>query len=346
MSDYCYFCDNLEINANDGTPISDSNYKCDICGPILLDEDAAEDIKGGSFSKEDKLAISITLRNEWERNGRKQPEKELVTSDLRNIASQYKPLDPIEKMDQALINIENLTTHVGSRVTIDFKRDYSYFKCDGPAEIRSICELLTQEDFITSYSEDISVISGTTAKITSPGYQRLKDIQQPNRDSKQCFVAMWFESDMDEVFKKAIKPAIEFKEVGQTTSKFEAVKIDNVEHANDINDEIIAQIRRCRFVVCDLTGYRGGVYFEAGFAYGLGLDVIYTCRKDWTKEEILKDGSGNEIVSLFDSEDREINIKKEGVHFDLAHRNRIEWEPDKLDEFKIKLENRIKAVIF
>jgi nucleoside 2-deoxyribosyltransferase len=66
-------------------------------------------------------------------------------------------------------------------------------------------------------------------------------------------------------------------------------QIDNVEHVNDINDEIIGQIRRSRFVVCDLTGYRGGVYFEAGFAYGLGLDVIYTCRKDWTKEETLTD---------------------------------------------------------
>ena len=38
--------------------------------------------------------------------------------------------------------------------------------------------------------------------------------------------------------------------------------------------------------------------------------------------------------------------KKKVFTFDLAHRNRIEWEPDKLDEFKIKLENRIKAIIF
>ncbi len=99
-------------------------------------------------------------------------------------------------------------------------------------------------------------------------------------------------------------------------------------------------------MVCDLSGYRGGVYFEAGFAHGLGLEVIYTCRKDWTKEEILTDNSGNEVSTLFDSEGRQIAVKKEGVHFDLAHRNRIEWEPDKLEDFKTKLENRIKAVIF
>jgi nucleoside 2-deoxyribosyltransferase len=124
------------------------------------------------------------------------------------------------------------------------------------------------------------------------------------------------------------------------------VKIDNVEHVNDINDEIIAQIRRSRFMVCDLTGYRGGVYFEAGFAYGLGLEVIYTCRKDWTKEEILCDSAGNKIETLLDGAGKEIAIKKEGVHFDLVHRNRIEWVPDELEGFKTKLANRIKAVIF
>ncbi|MDQ1336942.1 MAG: hypothetical protein QG552_3892, partial [Thermodesulfobacteriota bacterium] len=63
------------------------------------------------------------------------------------------------------------------------------------------------------------------------------------------------------------------------------------------------------------------------------------------KEEVLTDTSGNQVPFLLDSGSREIAIRKEGVHFDLAHRNRIEWEPDKLDEFKKKLENRIRAVI-
>lgn len=135
-------------------------------------------------------------------------------------------------------------------------------------------------------------------------------------------------------------------EPGQTEPRFKAVKIDNVEHSNDINDEIIAQIRRSRFMVCDLTGYRGGVYFEAGFAYGLGLDVIYTCRDDWAKDEYFKDNSGKEIRSLLDGNGNKIEIKKEGVHFDLAHRNRIEWSPAKLEEFAEKLTNRIKALIY
>jgi nucleoside 2-deoxyribosyltransferase len=156
---------------------------------------------------------------------------------------------------------------------------------------------------------------------------------------------MWFTSEMQIVFEKAVKPAIEFFEEGQTEPQFKAIKIDNVEHINDINDEIIATIRRSRFMVCDLTGYRGGVYFEAGFAHGLGIPVIYTCRDDWCYEDKLRDDQDRVIETLKDSTGRAIRVRKEGVHFDLAHRNRIPWSDDKLDEFRMALENRIKAVI-
>ena len=45
----------------------------------------------------------------------------------------------------------------------------------------------------------------------------------------------------------------------------------------------------------------------------------------------------NEAIYTFvavEQNGRPIQVRKEGVHFDLAHRNRIEWEIDKLDEFK------------
>jgi nucleoside 2-deoxyribosyltransferase len=196
-----------------------------------------------------------------------------------------------------------------------------------------------------TYFERSDYEQTTMISITVKGYQRLREIMKPGKDSKQCFVAMWFASGMNEVYEKAIKSAIEFTEKGESSPRFEAVRIDDVEHTNDINDEIIAQIRRSRFMVCDLTGYRGGVYFEAGFAYGLGLEVIYTCREDWCREQLLKDANNNEVMFLFDNKKNKVEIKKEGVHFDLAHRNRIEWSPDNLEDFRVELENGIKAVI-
>jgi hypothetical protein len=43
---------------------------------------------------------------------------------------------------------------------------------------------------------------------------------------------------------------------------------------------MISQIRRSKFLIADFTGHRGGVYFEAGYAMGLGLPVFWTCRRD------------------------------------------------------------------
>jgi nucleoside 2-deoxyribosyltransferase len=91
-------------------------------------------------------------------------------------------------------------------------------------------------------------------------------------------------------------------------------------------------------MIVDLTGYRGGVYFEAGFGFGLGIPVIYTCHKDW----------------LTSKSDENGNLVREGVHFDLNHRNILFWtdnteDPEyaryNLEKFKDNLIARINAVV-
>ena len=315
-------------------------YMCPRCGFVKLERKAAEDFNERDFKKEDRIAISITLRNEWEKS--KNREKTITYADLLNIKKQFSHLDPIEKLNKTLLVISDKSKWVGDVVNIDHKKDYPLYFCRNWRELISVIKLLISENLINNpVVNDLNSL-----QITTDGYVKIRDLRKYNKESNQCFVAMWFTEEMNGIYEKSFKKGIEFVEPGQTEPRFKAVKIDNVEHANDINDEIIAQIRRSRFMVCDLTGYRGGVYFEAGFAYGLGLDVIYTCRDDWAKDEYFKDNSGKEVRSLLDGNGNKIEIKKEGVHFDLAHRNRIEWSPAKLEEFAEKLTNRIKALIY
>ncbi len=119
---------------------------------------------------------------------------------------------------------------------------------------------------------------------------------------------MWFDKSMQSAFGDGIRPAIE--DAGYTP-----LRIDQKEHANKIDDEIIAEIRKSKFLVADLTGNRGGVYYEAGFAYGLGLTVIYCCREDALKD----------------------------VHFDIRQFNTIVWrEPS---ELRTALKTRIEAIL-
>jgi hypothetical protein len=84
-------------------------------------------------------------------------------------------------------------------------------------------------------------------------------------------------------------------------------------------DQVITFIRQARFVVADFTsgpeevegekvkgGARGGVYWEAGFGYGLGKPVIHTAE---------------------DSDDT-----RRRIHFDVDQYNTIFWRPDELTE--------------
>lgn len=123
--------------------------------------------------------------------------------------------------------------------------------------------------------------------LTVSGHTYLAELGNRTIDSKQAFVAMWFNEETEDAYYKGIKPGIE-------DSGYIPRRIDKKEHLNKIDDEIIAEIRRSKFLVVDLTegepvtrkdattlgGTRGSVYYEAGFADGLDIPVIYTCRGD------------------------------------------------------------------
>lgn len=128
----------------------------------------------------------------------------------------------------------------------------------------------------------------------------------------QAFVAMWFDPAMSDAYEHGIEAAV--RETG-----YRPLRIDQKEHVNKIDDEIIAEIRRSRFLIADFTSERsqprGGVYFEAGFAFALEKPVIWSCRSD-----------------LIDQ-----------VHFDTRQFNHIVWSnPSELRE---KLKNRIGAIL-
>ncbi len=93
-----------------------------------------------------------------------------------------------------------------------------------------------------------------------------------NAPSHIGFCAMWFDKEVKPLWTDCIEPAI-------LNAGYEPLRIDDVQHNNKIDDEIIASIKRAKFVIADLTGNRGGVYYEAGFAHGLGLPVIFMCRQ-------------------------------------------------------------------
>ena len=147
-------------------------------------------------------------------------------------------------------------------------------------------------------------------QITPRGYEFLENLKHKNTNSQIGFCAMWFDERLLPLWSDGIFKAIEL-------AGYEPKRIDTHQHNNRIDDEIIAMIRRSKFVVADFVGNRAGVYFEAGYALGLGLPVIWTCSKD----------------------------KLHRIHFDNRQYNFVTWEWGKLDEFKTNLQNRIEATL-
>jgi nucleoside 2-deoxyribosyltransferase len=146
--------------------------------------------------------------------------------------------------------------------------------------------------------------------ITMSGWKQYHDRLKIDVDSKQVFVAMSFSEEMDEIFIRAIRPAI-------ISSGYEPYRIDKIEHNKKICDLIITEVRKSRFVIADITSHKKGVYFEAGYAMGLGLPVIWCCQDD---EEQIRN-----------------------MHFDTRQYNHILWKD--IEDYKTRLEIRIKSTI-
>ena len=193
--------------------------------------------------------------------------------------------------------------------------DIAYF------ELLAHSESLGEQDFnfLLLYLEECGQIKyirvndlDEECTLTVSGYARLAELEQTYTASSRAFVAMWFDDSMKAAWEQGFSPAI-------CAAGYEPVRIDQKEHVNKIDDEIIAEIRRARFVVADFThgetGTRGGVYYEAGYAHGLGIPVIFTCRKDVLEE----------------------------IHFDTRQYNHIVWTDT--DGLQRNLSTRISAVI-
>jgi hypothetical protein len=117
--------------------------------------------------------------------------------------------------------------------------------------------------------------------VTANGWAKVEELERGRSSPENpVFVAMWFGGD-NEADKKKMKALFDIidstvRETGYTRSE----RADGVEHNDFIVDKVMAKIRAAPFVIADFTNHNRGVYFEAGFARGLGIEVIHCCPKD------------------------------------------------------------------
>lgn len=239
------------------------------------------------------------------------------TEIIRNYTSVPVPL-PLERVDNLLnfIDLKN-RDQLGHPINA-FGDMLAPMLAAAPAkssnELFHILDIAKQHDFIDFNDMRIpGTIPQIQGIILMPGgYRRLEELQRDETKSFQAFVAMWFDPSMDDAYEDGIRAGI-------VAAGYKPIRIDRKEHNNKIDDEIIAEIRRSRFLVADFTSEpdkpRGGVYYEAGFAHGLNIPVIFTCRESRIND----------------------------LHFDTRQFNHIAWATP--EDLRTKLKNRISATI-
>jgi hypothetical protein len=177
-------------------------------------------------------------------------------------------------------------------------------------ELAFVLTYLAERRLIAPPGTPVRLPDGTQfiTRLTGAGWQRADELRRSGVRSRQAFVAMAFSRDVTNAFTVGILPAC-------SATGYDALRMDQVQHNEKIDDRIVAEIRRSGLVIADFTYHRGGVYFEAGFALGIGLPVIWTCREDHLA----------------------------GAHFDTRQYNYIAWsDPVQLRDLLV---NRIRATV-
>jgi hypothetical protein len=110
-------------------------------------------------------------------------------------------------------------------------------------------------------------------RLTLFGSQKYEQLRKASRESRTAFMALKFgDTVLDDVVENCFRPAV-------LRTGFELRKLSDKQPAGLIDNQIRAAILSGRFVIADLSHANDGAYWEAGYAEGLGLPVIYTCEE-------------------------------------------------------------------
>jgi hypothetical protein len=330
----CPICKNTSANIVKSTTHEKGNpFKqvicysgdCPTCGNYFVNDDIVDlEMQQKNIPS---YIISSMLRNLYESN------KNLVIYSFEQLKELVvNPKSPIEKIELLLAYLFRKQEKMNVGVPINTTVDYSLIFAHDKEEFEYFILQAKKMGYVDSYgfttlpefrnmNKLVEVIGNSELDIflTLQGWKKASELVNQSRISNRAFVAMWFKEEdqkidnsHDKLFTQGIKPALINCGYEEPFRSIEDL------HNDKIPDRIIAQIKKSSLVVADLTGNRQCVYYEAGFAQGFGIPVIFTCNKNDEK-------------------------KLKQVGFDISPYKIIFW--NKYDELKVNLESRIKATI-
>jgi len=289
---------------------SDSNFRnmsfnvgevvdCERCGDFHISHVTADNL-GLPFEepKEQALASHI-IRKMYASTGRRVE----LTKDFFDALKKRALPTPAEAADNLILWMANQADGRPGRVIKLVYANRALLATLGVIEegdVRWLVQSLQAQNLLSGTTQVGTVYTG---RLASLGWQRFEELKRAHVSSSFAFFARKFDNpDLDQIYNTCLWQAVKDTGYELRTVTQRAGLIDAI-----IEDEI----RRCRFLIADLSDSNAGAYWEAGFAEGLGKPVIYICKTDST------------------------------VHFDADHRHTVPWD---LSDLALTA-TKIKAVI-
>lgn len=233
-----------------------------------------------------------------------------------------------EKIDLILLQLDKMSRFDGDKIlfTFDNLALLCFTVCDDSKErgisrqytlnqIEFILETLVELNYITcQYVNENKLNYGNRfIRLTAKGLARVYELQRTQVNNKIIFIAMSFNPAIEQIY-NAIVSAI-----GQ--AECEVVSMKHRIHNKQIVPEMLRLIKASKMLVMDISEPNFGAYYEAGYAQGLGKEVIITCKSSVMKKDKFpcEDKKGAEC---------ELLKKYSKPHFDIAQKQILVWEDE------------------
>lgn len=335
----CLVCGNKHASYRSDAVSSAYIMECPICGRYILH--GASSLKRYEKNSEIKQKIKLYLFYHKNENykfigtddefedirlcGSREIEKLKVKHITLEQIQNWYPKTFAEKTDKILIYLAQRGNYDGECIKLSkkeaallfFMHNDPCFSNDWNFEFKYYLNFFVKNGYFDGF-EDIDLLEYVDAiddtenpiaiTLSPKALERVYELQKTQANNKKVFVAMKFGTETDAL-------RVKIKE-GIVNAEFEPIIMDEVEHNHQIVPEMLYQIKNSRFVIAELSHHNNGAYYEAGYALGMGKEVIHICKKDELKS---------------------------GLHFDVAQVNTIVYE--NIDELPNRIFKRIKATI-
>lgn len=228
----------------------------------------------------------------------------LTRSNWEDLARVHEATAVSERIEKLLNAIARGSGRPGKPFDVNYQCDFPLADAGDWSELKLYLDHLYERKLI----DMVAAQESAKVTLTVGGWEFVQPRIAIGGVPGTCFVAMWFDASVQDAYELGFSPGI--RDAG-----FKPIRIDQKLTNKGISDEIKAEIRMAQFTVADFTGQRQSVYYEAGFANGLGREVIWCCRQD------------------------EVN----NLHFDIRHFGHVVWK-DPAD-LRLKLARSIQANI-